>query len=104
MKVQGEANNDFLSNLQEKKEQNKNDEVVIRVRAKGYLFCVEVELDIKMSHIRFINSFRSEFSLLDSQALVVAKLPDISIRNHRDTKRLNNGDQVEFYIVNDQCA
>ena len=64
--------------------------------------CVEVELDMKMSHTRFTDLIRSEFSLLHSEALVVTKLPDILIRNDRDVKRLKNGDQVEFYIVNDQ--
>ena len=59
---------------------------------------------MKMSHTRFIDLSRSEFSLLDSQALVVTKLPDILIRNDRDVKRLRNGDQVEFYIVNDQST
>ena len=78
--------------------------VAIRVCAKGDPFCIEVELDMKMSHTRFIDLSRSEFSLLDSQALVVTKLPDILIRNDRDVKRLRNGDQVEFYIVNDQST
>ena len=59
---------------------------------------------MKMSHTRFIDLSRSEFSLLDAQALVVTKLPDILIRNDRDVKRLRNGDQVEFYIVNDQST
>ena len=59
---------------------------------------------MKMSHTRFIDLIRSEFSLLDSQALVVNKLPDILIRNERVVKRLKNSDQVEFYIVNDQST
>ena len=33
-----------------KKEQNEYEEVVIWVRAKGDIFCIEVELDMKMSH------------------------------------------------------
>ena len=45
---------------------------------------------------------RSEFSLLDSQALVVTKLPDISIRNDKDVKGLKSGGQVSFSIVNHQ--
>ena len=57
---------------------------------------------MKMSHTRFTDLIRSEFSLLHSEALVVTKLPDILIRNDRDVKRLKNGDQVEFYIVDDQ--
>ena len=104
MKAQSQADNEFLSNLLEKKEQNKNEEVVIRVRAKVDPFCIEVELYMKMSHTRFIDFIRSEFSLLNSQVLVVTKLPDILIRNDRDVKRLKNGDQVEFYIVNDQST
>ena len=38
--------------------------------------------------------------LLNSRALVLAKLPDILIRNDRDVKKLKNDDQVEFYFVN----
>ena len=38
--------------------------------------------------------------LLNSQALILAKLPDILIRNDRDVKKLKNDDQVEFYFVN----
>ena len=38
--------------------------------------------------------------LLNSQALVLAKLPDILIRNDRDKKKLKNDDQVGFYFVN----
>ena len=88
----------------EKIQQNKNEEVVILVRSKGDPFCIEVELDMKKSHTRSIDLIRSEFSLLDSQALVVTKLPDILIRNDRDVKSLKNGDQLEFYIVNDQST
>ena len=91
----------------EKIQKNKNEEVLILVRSKGNPFCIEVELDMKKSHTRFIdliNLIRSEFSLLDSQVLVVTKLPDILILNNRDVKRLKNGDQVEFYIVNDQST
>ena len=45
MKTHSQADNEFLSNLSKKKEQNGNEEVVIRVRAKGDPFCIEVELD-----------------------------------------------------------
>ena len=76
--------------------------VVIRIREKGDPFCIELELDMKISHTRSIDLIRSEFSLPNSQALVVTKLPDTMIRNDRDVKILKNGDQVEFYIVNDQ--
>ena len=55
MEVQSQAGNEFLSNLLEMKEQNKNEEVVIRVRAKRDPFCIEVELDMKISHTRFID-------------------------------------------------
>ena len=41
------------------------------------------------------------FFLLDLEALVVTKFPDILIRNDSDVKTLENGDQLEFYIVND---
>ena len=82
----------------EKIQQNKNEEVVILVRSKGDPFCIEVELDMKKSHTRSIDLIRSEFSLL------VTKLPDILIRNDRDVKSLKNGDQLEFYIVNDQST
>ena len=94
----------ILSSLLEKKEQNKNEKDVISVHVKGDPFRIEVELDMKMSHTRFIDLIRSEFSFLDSQALVVTKLPDILIRNDRDVKRLKNGDQVEFCFVNDQST
>ena len=57
-----------------------------------------------MSYTRFIHLIRSEFSLLDSQALFVTNFPDILIRNGKDIKRLKNGDQVEFCIVNDQST
>ena len=86
MKAQSQADNEFLSNLLEKKEQNKNEEVVIQVRVKGDPFYKEVELDMKMSHTRFIDLIRSEFTLLNSQVLVVTKLPDIFIRNDRCEK------------------
>ena len=102
MKAQNQADDEFLSNLLEKKEQNKNEKVVIRIREKGDPFCIELELDMKISHTRSIDLIRSEFSLPNSQALVVTKLPDTVIRNDRDVKILKNGDQVEFYIVNDQ--
>ena len=102
MKAQNQADDEFLSNLLEKKEQNKNEKVVIRIREKGDPFCIELELDMKISHTRSIDLIRSEFSLPNSQALVVTKLPDTMIRNDRDVKILKNGDQVEFYIVNDQ--
>ena len=104
MKAQSQADNEFLSNLLGKKEQSKNEEVVIRVRAKGDPFCIELELDMKMSHTIFIDLIGSGFSLCDSQALVVTKLPDILICNDRNVKRLKNGDQAEFYIVNDQSV
>ena len=104
MKAQNQADNEFQSNLFEKEEQNKNEEVVIRVCAKRDPFCIEVELDMKMSYTRFIHLIRSEFSLLDSQALFVTNFPDILIRNGKDIKRLKNGDQVEFCIVNDQST
>ena len=45
MKTHSQADNEFSSNLSKKKEQNGNEEVVIRVRAKGDPFCIEVELD-----------------------------------------------------------
>ena len=32
-----------------------NEEVVIRVCARGDPFCIEVELDMKISHTRFID-------------------------------------------------
>ena len=102
MKAQNQADDEFLSNLLEKKEQNKNEKVVIRIREKGDPFCIELELDMKISHTRSIDLIRSEFSLPNSQALVVTKLTDTMIRNDRDVKILKNGDQVEFYIVNDQ--
>ena len=102
MKAQNQTDDEFLSNLLEKKEQNKNEKVVIRIREKGDPFCIELELDMKISHTRSIDLIRSEFSLPNSQALVVTKLPDTMIRNDRDVKILKNGDQVEFYIVNDQ--
>ena len=102
MKAQNQADDEFLSNLLEKKEQNKNEKVVIRIREKGDPFCIELELDMKISHTRSIDLIRSEFGLPNSQALVVTKLPDTMIRNDRDVKILKNGDQVEFYIVNDQ--
>ena len=73
LKAQSQADNEFSSNLLDKKEQNKNEEVVSRVRAKGNPVCTEVELDVKISHTRFIDLIRSEFSLLDSQALVMIK-------------------------------
>ena len=38
--------------LLKKKEQSENEEVVIWVRAKGDIFCIEVELDMKMSHTK----------------------------------------------------
>ena len=67
MKAWSQADNEFLSNLLEKEEQNKNEEVVIWVCAKGDHFCIEVKLDMKMCHTRFIDLISSEFSLLDSQ-------------------------------------
>ena len=91
-----------MPDLLEKEEQSKNEEVVTQVRPREDPVCIEVELDMKMSHTSFTDLIRSEFSLLHSQALVVTKLPDILIRNDRDVKRLKNGDQVEFHIVNDQ--
>ena len=94
-----QVDNKFLSNLLEEKEQNGNEEVVIRFCAKGDLFCIKVELDEDV-----IDLISSEFSLLDSQALAVIKLPYILIRNDRDVNRLKNGEQVEFYIVNDQIT
>ena len=92
MKAQSQANNEVLCNLLEKKVQIKNEEGVIQVRAKGDPFCLEVELDMKISHI----------SLPDSQTLVVTKFPEVLIRNDRDVRRLKNGDQVQLHIVNDQ--
>ena len=38
--------------LLKKKEQSENEEVVIWVRAKGDIFCIEVELDMKMFHTK----------------------------------------------------
>ena len=64
MKAQSEADNEFLSHLLEKKEQNKTEEVVFQGRAKGYPFCIEEDLDMKISHTRFIDLIRSEFSFL----------------------------------------
>ena len=58
---------------------------------------------MKISHTRFFDLIRSGFSLLHSQALVLSKLPDILICNDR-VKILKNGDQVEFYIANDQST
>ena len=104
MKAQSQADNEFLSNLLEQKEKPEDEEVVVRVRAKGDSFCIEMELDMTISHIKFIDLIKSEFNLLDSQELVVTKLPDIWVRNDRDVKRLKNGDQLEFYIVNNQST
>ena len=104
MKAESQADNKFCLIFWKRKNKTKMKKVAIRVCAKGDSFCIEGELDMKMSHTRFIDLSRSEFSLHDSQALVVTKLPDILIGNDRDVKRLRNGDQVEFYIVNDQST
>ena len=89
-----------MPDLLEKEEQSKNEEVVTQVRPREDPVCIEVELDMKMSHTSFTDLIRSEFSLLHSQALVVTKLPDILIRNDRDVKRLKNGDQKYIMLCN----
>ena len=70
MKAHSQIDNEFLLTFWKRKNQKKkkkSGEVAIRVRAKGDPFYIEVELDMKVSHIRFIDLIRSEFSLLDSQ-------------------------------------
>ena len=67
MKAHSHIDNEFLLTFWKRKKK-KSGEVAIRVRAKGDPFYIEVELDMKVSHIRFIDLIRSEFSLLDSQA------------------------------------
>ena len=57
---QSQVDQEFGSNILEKKEQNESEEVIIRVCVKGDLFCVEAELDRKMSHAQFIDLIRSE--------------------------------------------
>ena len=47
-----------MSDLLEKEEQSKNNEVVIQVRSRGDPLCIEVELDMKMSHTRFTDLIR----------------------------------------------
>ena len=50
MKAWSQADNKFLSDLLEKEEQSKNEEVVIQVRPREDPLCIEVELDMKISH------------------------------------------------------
>ena len=64
MTARSQADMDLLTNLLEKKEQNKNDEIVIRVCANGGPVCIEVELDVMIFHTKLIDLIRSEFSLL----------------------------------------
>ena len=77
MKPQNQNERELLSKILEKKEHNESEEVIIPVLAKRDAFCVEVDLNRKMSHIEFIDLTRSEISLLDAHAmvaLVVTKL------------------------------